>query len=591
MPQCWVQEQQQEYLARSRLQAACGGYQQTPEYVAPAIVDLTRASCSSSVAGLTFYQSSTKAVDTLDAMLPSPAPSISPISLQSHAGMKHVDAIYPLLDHHGKSRYEVHSSCMRALKSKLLQRLETAPMDNARFDSTLESMLPYIDVEGLQELPLTLLGRFPDRMTKEIIDKIGGNDKLFKSAPKEVQRRIWLSNPNKFRDSVIPIVKAYRTDPDIIRMAKEISIDQPTKVINQRRGHPSIKQLLDIVGGSLELYNYIGTYLRALFIQTNDSVYCTLRFDLLMAMHEANLEAITKVDPCHELVWNLDACNRTLSMDERRVENIRKFFDKVSRDDPVHGDIAMILNDPFTANMIASRLLVLLNEATQNGKTAVSDTTLVWTATMLNLGAHARRIIQQQKFRIPKVEANVIDKFMTTLSNCILDDTLGQLKQDADENVEYEAVEFTEDNLVALDDSEVARKLLCHYVLDKLTHMDIHALHRTLPNIVTSLGRNSPYDYQSVTLDSLHVTYQGFFHSVLEMLLRQQQLTKFLTNRKWQNVIMSDFLLPAAALDSSVHEQAVSFLLEAFRLVASSGRAGALGDVFFNLGRWLETLF
>jgi hypothetical protein len=24
-------------------------------------------------------------------------------------------------------------------------------------------------------------------------------------------------------------------------------------------------------------------------------------------------------------------------MDERRVENIRKFFDKVARDDPVHG--------------------------------------------------------------------------------------------------------------------------------------------------------------------------------------------------------------------------------------------------------------
>ena len=78
---------------------------------------------------------------------------------------------------------------------------------------------------------------------------------------------------------------------------------------------------------------------------------------------------------------------------------------------------------------------------------------------MLNLGAHARRIIQNQKFRIPKVEANVVDKFMTTLSNCILDDTLSMLKQDVDDNVQYEEVEFTEDNLVALDDSEVARKV------------------------------------------------------------------------------------------------------------------------------------
>ncbi|KAI7830362.1 cofactor of BRCA1-domain-containing protein [Gamsiella multidivaricata] len=512
-----------------------------------------------------------------------------------------IDALYPLLDQSGKSRYEIHSSCMRALKAKLLQRLETVQMDNAKFDSALEQMLPYIDVEGLQELPLTLLGRFPDRMTKDIIDKIGGNEALFKIAPKEVQRRIWLSNSVKFRDDVIPIVQAYRTDPEVIRMAKEMSIDQPTKVITQRRNHPSIKQLLDILGGNLELYNQFGSYLRSLFIRSNEAVYCTLRFDLLMAMHEENVGSvgsrftvvsaqITKVDPCHELVWNLDACNRTLSMDERRVDNIRKFFDKVNRDDPVHGDIAMILNDPFTSNMITSRLLVLLNEATQNGRIPQSDPTLTWTATMLNLGAHARRIIQNQKFRIPKVEANVSDKFMTTLSNCILDDTLGMLKQDVDENVEYEEVEFTEDNLVALDDSEVARKILCHYILDKLSSLDIHALARTLPTIVNSLKRNSPYDYQSSPADSLHVTYQSFFHSFLGMLLRQTQLTRFLMARKWQTVIMNEFLVPAAAVDVSVHGQAIEFLLEAFRLVASSGRAGSIGDAFLNMGRWLETL-
>ncbi|KAK3818641.1 MAG: cofactor of BRCA1-domain-containing protein [Benniella sp.] len=529
-----------------------------------------------------------------------PGPAIKAIQDErSSLNLPGMSAIYPLLDHHGKSRYEVHSSCMRALKAKLLQRLESAQMDNAKIDAALASMLPYIDVEGLQEIPLTLLGRFPDKMTKEIVDKIGTNDTLFQMAPKEVKRRVWLSNPNKFRVDVIPIVKAYRSDPEIVRMAKEMSVDQPTKVIVQRRSHPSIKQLLDIVGGNAKLYSYVGTYLRSLFVQTNDAIYCTLRFDLLMAMHEADLDSKTplkKIDPCHELVWNLDACNRTMSMDERRIENIRKFFDKVQRDDPIHGDVAMILNDPFTANMITSRLLVLLYETAQNGRVAAADPILTWTATMLNLGAHARKIVQNQKFRIPKVEANVSDKFMTTLSNCILDDTLGALKQDMDENVQYEEVEFSEENLVALDDSEVARMILCHYVLDKLSNLDIHALARTLPIIVTSLKRNSPYDYEShasdtFQMESLHVTYQAFFHSFLGMLLRQAQLTKFLLARKWQNVIMNEFLLAASSFDSSVYEQTLDFLLEAFRQVASSGRAGSIGEAFLNLGRWLETLY
>lgn len=40
--------------------------------------------------------------------------------------------------------------------------------------------MPYIDVADLQELPLALLGRFPEKMTKDIINKIGANEDLFK---------------------------------------------------------------------------------------------------------------------------------------------------------------------------------------------------------------------------------------------------------------------------------------------------------------------------------------------------------------------------------------------------------------------------
>lgn len=41
-------------------------------------------------------------------------------------------------------------------------------------------MLPYIDVEGLRELPLTLLGRFPDKIPKKYVDKIATTEALFK---------------------------------------------------------------------------------------------------------------------------------------------------------------------------------------------------------------------------------------------------------------------------------------------------------------------------------------------------------------------------------------------------------------------------
>lgn len=49
-----------------------------------------------------------------------------------------IQAIYPLLDFHNKTRFEVHSSCMKALKTKLLHKLETTPMDDARYEEFQE---------------------------------------------------------------------------------------------------------------------------------------------------------------------------------------------------------------------------------------------------------------------------------------------------------------------------------------------------------------------------------------------------------------------------------------------------------------------
>lgn len=77
---------------------------------------------------------------------------------------------------------------------------------------------------------------------------------------------------------------------------------------------------------------------------------------------------------------------------------------------------------------------------------------------MLNLGAHARKILQTQKFRIPKVDSVVTEKFLGVLSNCILDDALNQL-QKAEDSAELDSVASADGMIESLDDSEVARKV------------------------------------------------------------------------------------------------------------------------------------
>ena len=43
----------------------------------------------------------------------------------------------------------------------------------------------------------------------------------------------------------------------------------------------------------MQLYNNVMNSLRSLFVLTNDAIYCTLRYDVLMACHEANIRAVS----------------------------------------------------------------------------------------------------------------------------------------------------------------------------------------------------------------------------------------------------------------------------------------------------------
>ena len=43
------------------------------------------------------------------------------------------------------------------------------------------------------------------------------------------------------------------------------------------------------------------------FAKSGDRRLCTLRAELLMAMHDTEIDDVTRQDPCHNLAWTLDA--------------------------------------------------------------------------------------------------------------------------------------------------------------------------------------------------------------------------------------------------------------------------------------------
>jgi len=134
-----------------------------------------------------------------------------------------------------------------------------------------------------------------------------------------------------------------------------------------------------MIGHSVKLYDMVLQFLRTLFLRTKNIHYCTLRAELLMALHDLEVGAydmytyillvifiskiivydivyylniisfiryhfliciylsffslqiqdIISVDPCHKFTWCLDACIREKNVDVKRSRELQGFLDSI----------------------------------------------------------------------------------------------------------------------------------------------------------------------------------------------------------------------------------------------------------------------
>lgn len=90
-----------------------------------------------------------------------------------------------------------------------------------------------------------------------------------------------------------------------------------------RRSATVIKTLAEMIGNSVKLYDMTLQFLRTLFLRTRNVHYCTLRAELLMALHDLEVQDIISVDPCHKFTWCLDACIREKNVDVKRSRELQ----------------------------------------------------------------------------------------------------------------------------------------------------------------------------------------------------------------------------------------------------------------------------
>ncbi|CAD6232836.1 GSCOCG00007006001-RA-CDS [Cotesia congregata] len=299
----------------------------------------------------------------------------------------------PLLDLHGVRRLDFHASVLEELREKLVKRIneigtereKSGSSGDKRLKDLLSKSFPAIRVPALRPVVMSIL-----RNTPHIDDKylrvLVREKELYNSAETEVKRQIWKDNQSLFGDEVSPLFSKYIIEKE------QVLFDH----------------------GNLN--------------STKNIHYCTLRAELLMALHDLEVQEIISVDPCHKFTWCLDACIREKNVDIKRSRELQGFLDSIKRgQEQVLGDLSMTLCDPYAVNFLASSAIKIALHLINGESLPRDNAVLVLLLRMLALGLSAWQMIDSQDFKEPKLDSQVVTKFLPALMSLMVDDQIRQL--------------------------------------------------------------------------------------------------------------------------------------------------------------------
>ncbi|KAL7287037.1 hypothetical protein TKK_0018769 [Trichogramma kaykai] len=365
-----------------------------------------------------------------------PLKAIEEFQAQNGVSLPSLSTMLPLLDLHGVQRFDFHASVLEELREQLIKRINEIgnngkeKENSPQLNELLVKCFPAIRTTALRPVVMAILRNTPnidDKYLKVLVTE----KELYTDADTEVKRQIWKDNQSLFGDEVSPLFSSYIIEKEQVlfdhqNLNNGFFLPSP-KV---RRQGKVVQKLAHMIGNCLKLYDMVLQFLRTLFVKTKNVHYCTLRAELLMALHDLEIQDIIIYDPCHKFTWCLDACIREKNVDIKRSRELQGFLDSIKKgQEEVLGDLSMTLCDPYAVNFLASSAMKiawhLINQETLPRENAI----LVLLLRMLALGLSSCQIIESQEFKEPKLDSQVVTKFIPALMSLMVDDQIRQLNQ------------------------------------------------------------------------------------------------------------------------------------------------------------------
>ncbi|XP_077491365.1 negative elongation factor B-like [Amblyomma americanum] len=431
----------------------------------------------------------------------------------------------PLLDLHGVCRLDFHTSVREELKERLLQQIENLGKQEGRekekkLKEMLQKSFPVIKVPALRPVVMCILKNM-DHVEEKYLKQLVNDKTLYKECDVQVKRQIWQEHQSLFGDEVLPLLSQYIREKEEALWSPLASSSSSSSSSSagggggdassssffgsspkQRRQGAVLQQLLVMVGRNVVLYDMVLQFVRTLFLRTRNVHYCTLRVELLMALHDLEIQDITAVDPCHKFTWCLDACIREKNVDTKRSRELQGFLDSIKRgQEQVLGDLSMTLCDPYAINFLAQSAMKIINHLINIEGNPRDNQVLVLVLRMLSLGLRAWDMISTQQYKEPKLDVQLVTKFLPALMSLIVDDQVRSLGSRLPQDDRESAITTIEHSgpppdayQAYVQENAVASMLAVYYTFHTARQRDRTGVMRVLGSLAGAEGQRAYHD-------------------------------------------------------------------------------------------------
>lgn len=493
-----------------------------------------------------------------------PLKAIEQFQTENGVLLPSLQSALPFLDLHSIPRLEFHQTVFDELREKLLDRVSVIASEGkdedrySKLEELLEKCFSLVKMPSIQPVVMCVMKHLP-KVPEKKLKLVMADKELYKACAVEVKRQIWQDNQALYGDEVSPLLKQYILEKENILYSSDLSVLHNFFSLSPktRRQGEVVQKLTQMIGKNVKLYDMVLQFLRTLFLRTRNVHYCTLRAELLMSLHDLDISEICSVDPCHKFTWCLDACIREKFVDNKRARELQGFLDGVKKgQEQMLGDLSMILCDPFAVNTLALSTIRNLQELIGQDALPRESPDLLLLLRMLSLGHGAWDMIDSQIFREPKMEPELITRFLPLLQSFVVDDYTYNVDQKLpaeEKSVGTYPSTVPETFTRFLQENRVACEVCLYYVLHITKQRNRNALLRLLPPLVETLNDSAFTDI------FLHL-----LTSNLTLVADEFSSEEFCT------CLFDGFFLKSIARKENVHRHALRLLLHLHHKVAPS---------------------